>query len=113
MASLVLGAAGAALGSSLLGGVSVLGITGVQIGGALGTLAGVAIDQALTPGRHTSGPRLSDINIQASTEGTAIPRLFGRMRLAGQVIWASRFRETASTSSVGGKGLGPGVSETD
>jgi len=113
MASLVLGAAGAALGSSLLGGVSVLGITGLQIGGALGTLAGVAIDQALTPGRHITGPRLSDITIQASTEGTAIPRLFGRMRLAGQVIWASRFRETASTSSVGGKGLGPSVSETD
>lgn len=113
MASLVLGAAGAALGSSLLGGASVLGITGVQIGGALGTLAGVAIDQALTPGRHISGPRLSDINIQASSEGAAIARLFGRMRLAGQVIWASRFRETVSTSSVGGKGLGPSVSETD
>lgn len=113
MASLLLGAAGSALGGSLLGG-SLLGglVTGAQVGGALGTLAGVVIDQALTPGRHVTRPRLSDLNIQASTEGAPIPRVFGRMRVAGQVIWASRFRETAVTASSGGKG-GVAVTETD
>ena len=30
---------------------------------------------------------------QASTEGAPIPRLYGRVRLAGQVIWASQFEE--------------------
>jgi hypothetical protein len=119
MASLVLGAAGAVAGSALLsGGISLLGVTltGAQIGGAIGALAGSEIDAALMPGRSImrSGPRLSDINIQASTEGVAIPRLFGRMRLAGQLIWASQFLEAAATASSGGKGGGAvRVTETD
>lgn len=118
MASLVLGVAGSALGGSLLGGGLLGGLlTGAQIGGALGSLAGLEIDAALTPGRTItrSGSRLSDINIQASTEGTAIPRLFGRMRLAGQLIWASQFRETANTtrSMQGGKGAGVTTAQTD
>jgi hypothetical protein len=116
MASLVLGVAGSALGGSLLGGGLFGGLlTGAQIGGALGSLAGLEIDAALTPGRTVTrtGARISDINIQASTEGTAIPRVFGRMRLAGQLIWASQFHETAVTSSTGGKGSGVTTTETD
>lgn len=121
MASLVLGVAGAAAGSAFLGGgISFLGatLTGAQIGGAIGAFAGSEIDAALMPGRSVTrtGPRLSDINIQASTEGAAIPRLFGRMRLAGQLIWASQFRETAvtGTTSSGGKGgASVSVTETD
>ena len=52
MASLVLGVVGSTLGPSLFGGgVSFLGatITGAQIGGALGALAGTQIDAALIP----------------------------------------------------------------
>src|ERR1700761_727424 len=117
MASLILGAVGAGIGSSLLGSsVSVLGITltGAQIGGAIGTLAGNAIDQALMPGTHSYGPRLSDTQIQASTEGAPIPRLYGRVRVAGQLIWASQYKEAQSTTQTGaGKGfLGLGPSET-
>ncbi|HEY0105360.1 MAG TPA: glycoside hydrolase TIM-barrel-like domain-containing protein [Rhizomicrobium sp.] len=118
MASLVLGVVGAGLGSSLFGsGLSILGatITGAQIGGAIGAYLGTAIDQAIAPGRHVTGPRLTDTALQASAEGAPIPRLYGRARVAGQVIWASRFHETRSTAtSGGGKGLGgAGVSETD
>ncbi|MEJ0027318.1 MAG: glycoside hydrolase/phage tail family protein [Rhizomicrobium sp.] len=115
MASLVLGIAGSALGGSLFGGLSFLGVTGAQLGGALGALAGSEIDAALAPGRHTNGPRLADTSLQASTEGAPIPRLYGRVRLAGQVIWASRYKETATTtSSGGGKGIGaPSVATTD
>ena len=117
MASLVLGVAGSALGGALLPGVSVLGatFTGAQIGGALGALAGGQIDAALTGGRHASreGPRLSDLSLQASQEGVAIPRLYGRVRLAGQLIWASRFTETAATTASGGGKGAPSVSETD
>lgn len=120
MASLLLGAAGSVLGPSLFGSVSVLGatISGAQIGGALGAVAGSLIDGALTPGREItrSGSRLTDTAIQASTEGVPIPRVFGRARISGQLIWASRFKETATTTRThsGGKG-GPSVSvnETD
>lgn len=118
MASLLLGVAGGALGGAWLGGgVSLLGatLTGAQIGGALGALAGAQIDAALSGGRSVTreGARLTDLSVQASQEGVPIPRLFGRMRLAGQVIWASRFRETVSTTAQGGKGgAGPRVTET-
>jgi hypothetical protein len=117
MASLVLGAIGSEVGSSLLGsGVSFLGVslTGAQIGGAVGTLIGSEIDSALMSGGHTFGPRLSDTQIQASTEGAPIPRLYGRVRIAGQLIWASQYKETAAnTSGGGGKGLGgSSVTET-
>jgi hypothetical protein len=118
MASLVLGIAGEAVGNALLGsGISLFGATlsGAAIGGAIGAFAGSEIDAALVPGIRRNGPRLSDINIQSSTEGAPIPRLFGRVRVAGQLIWATNFKETSSTSTthVGGKGGGSSVTETD
>ncbi len=93
----------------MLGGL----FTGAQLGGALGALAGTEIDAAIAPGVSRTGPRLSDVNIQGSTEGAAIPRVFGRMRLAGQLIWASQFRETVTTSHSGGGKGGPSVSVTE
>src|SRR5580692_4653133 len=116
MASIVLSAAGEAIGSALLeDGITAFGvtITGAQIGGAIGALVGSEIDAALAPGRKIQGPRLSDVNIQTSTEGAPIPRVYGRMRIAGQLLWATQFKETATTTKVGGKGFSPGVSETD
>lgn len=111
MASVVLSAAGSAIGSSLApAGISFLGanISGAAIGNALGSAAGSLIDQSLFGTTATrEGPRLADLSVQASTEGAAIPRIFGRVRLSGQLIWATRFKETASTSSSGG-GKGDG-----
>lgn len=117
MASLLLGVAGSALGDTLFGGIGFLGasISGAQLGGALGAGLGSAIDAALTPGRQIvrAGARLSDTAIQASQEGAPITRLYGRMRLSGQIIWASRFKETATTTKTqnGGKGA-PSVTVT-
>ncbi|HEY0301060.1 MAG TPA: hypothetical protein VGC36_07005, partial [Rhizomicrobium sp.] len=74
MASLVLGVVGAGLGTSLFGTGAFLGVTGAQLGGALGAFLGSEIDAALSPAAHRSGPRLGDTAIQASTEGAAIPR---------------------------------------
>src|SRR4051794_32806978 len=120
MASLVPGIAGSAIGPSLFGaGFSLFGasITGAEIGGAIGTLIGTELDNLIAPGTHITrkGPRLSDVNIQASTEGAPIPRVYGRMRVAGQLLWATKFKETVIKSdhqTGGGKG-GPKVTETD
>ena len=116
MAGLILGAVGQAVGETLLDGVTFLGLTGAQIGGAIGALAGSEIDSLLTPGQRLTrtGPRLSDINIQSSTEGAPVPRLYGRMRVAGQLLWATKFKETVSTNKThgGGKG-GGGTTVTD
>jgi hypothetical protein len=94
MATLVLQAAGAAIGS-------IFGPVGTVIGRAIGGLAGYAIDQSLF-GTSTEGARLSDLDVQASREGAAIPRVYGRVRLAGQVIWATRYEEESEEE--GGKG---------
>src|SRR4051794_9851871 len=119
MASLVLGIAGSAIGPSLFGaGFSLFGasITGAEIGGAIGTLVGTELDNLLAPGTHITrkSPRLTDVNIQASAEGAPIPRVCGRMRVAGQLLWATKFKETVikSQQQGGGKG-GPPVTETE
>lgn len=94
MATLLLQAAGQAVGA-------VLGPVGAVAGRAAGALAGRAIDQALfardTPARHVEGPRLKELEVQSSSEGAAIPRVYGRARLSGKVIWATRFEEQVTT----------------
>src|SRR5579875_1574960 len=102
MAALVLSVAGSAAGSSLFG--------------PAGAVAGHLIDQALFGARTvaTEGPRLADLDVMASTAGAPIPRVYGRVRVAGQVIWATRLEEVASTQSQtgGGKGMGGRVTTT-
>ncbi|MGV1013715.1 MAG: baseplate multidomain protein megatron [Methyloceanibacter sp.] len=110
MATLVLGVVGSAVGGALLpGGVSVLGatITGAAIGGAVGSVAGAFIDQALFAPLASSsgqtrieqGPRLFDLKLGASSEGVSLPRVYGRARLPGQLIWATRFQEDVITTT--------------
>lgn len=113
MATLVLGTAGAALGNALLPqGLSFLGanIAGAALGRAAGMAAGSYIDAKLfgPSVAHHEGPRLSDLTVQTSSEGAPIPRVFGRARLAGQIIWATRFKEYVTTREAGGGGKGSG-----
>ncbi|WGD30401.1 glycoside hydrolase/phage tail family protein [Ancylobacter sp. WKF20] len=100
MATLILGAAGGALGGGLLGPV------GALAGRALGAIGGSALDNMLLSGKRVTGPRLTDLGTMTSTEGAPLPRLYGRARLAGQVIWAAPVEEVVSTQtqSSGGKG---------
>ncbi|HPG89241.1 MAG TPA: hypothetical protein PLD46_06275, partial [Hyphomicrobium sp.] len=120
MATLALAAVGASVGGALLpAGVSFLGatLTGAAIGSQIGSLAGSYVDNALFgasgQSRAVEGPRLSNLHVTASTEGAPIPRLYGRARLGGQVIWATDFEEeviTTSQSSGSGKGGSFGAS---
>ncbi|MEN0652563.1 MULTISPECIES: baseplate multidomain protein megatron [Hyphobacterium] len=109
MAQLLLGAAGSALGGSILpGSVSLFGssISGAALGGFVGAQLGAIADRTLLGalGPDREGPRLPDLRLQASTEGAPIPRLYGRARIAGQVIWAARYTETATKDRAGSKG---------
>ena len=78
-------------------------LVGGPIGGAIGALAGRQIDSQIigSPGRE--GPRLKDLAISTSSYGTPIPRVFGTMRLAGSIIWATDLAETRASEG-GGKG---------
>ncbi|HEX8124623.1 MAG TPA: phage tail protein [Allosphingosinicella sp.] len=89
MATLVLTAAGTALGG--------------PVGGAIGALIGQQIDGRLFAPKPRQGPRLGELSVQTSSYGSQIPRLFGTMRVAGTVIWATDLKEERSKSG-GGKG---------
>ncbi|MEM0907099.1 MAG: glycoside hydrolase/phage tail family protein [Pseudomonadota bacterium] len=103
MATLVLQAAGHAAGS-------LLGPVGAMAGRAAGALAGHVVDQRLlNDDPDQSVGRIDDLTVQTSSEGNSIPKVYGRMRLAGTVIWSTDFVEQSKTSS-GGKG-GPKVTE--
>ncbi len=86
-----------------------------QIGGALIRTAGSAalsfanqvIGRAFD-NRNFEGPRLESFHLQTSRDGAPMSRVYGRVRLAGQVIWASRLTEHVTEETVqGGKGSGP------
>jgi len=88
MATLLLTAAGSLLG---------------PIGGALGSLVGHQIDSAIFGGGSQSGPRLKELAVTTSSYGAALPRLFGRLRVPGTIIWATDLAEHREKSG-GGKG---------
>lgn len=98
MATIVLTAVGTALG----------GPVGAAIGGLIGNIFDHSI---LFPAKGRTGRRLNDLQVQTSVYGTQIPKLFGTMRVAGTVIWATDLRET-KTKSAGGKGR-PSVTNYD
>lgn len=109
MATLAFAAAGSLAGSALLpSGVSLLGTTlsGAAIGSRVGALGGALVDNALFGAsgrtRAVEGPRLADLRVTASNEGAPIPRLYGRARLGGQIIWATDFEEVVETETTGG-----------
>ncbi len=103
MATLVLSAAGAAIGANFGG--SVLGLSGMVLGRAVGATVGQVIDQRLIGGgsRAIEGPRFERLRITGSAEGSPVPLIWGRVRLGGQVIWSTNFAETVSRSGGGGK----------
>ena len=98
MAALVLSVAGGVAGGA------VFGPFGAIAGRLVGALAGNLLDHALLGGggggtRRIEGPRLADLDVMASTEGAPIPRVYGRGRLAGQVISATRLEEVVTTTT--------------
>lgn len=103
MATILLQAAGAALGS-------VFGPVGAALGRAAGALAGSVIDRTIINGMATvSGARLGDARIPGAEDGTAITRAYGTVRIGGTLIWATRFEEEVRVERQGGKASGPRV----
>ncbi len=68
---------------------------------------------SLAPAQKIEGQWLDSLRITSATEGAIIPRLYGRMRIGGNIIWATDFREeTRTTTQGGGKGGGGGRVQT-
>lgn len=101
-ASLILGVAGAAVGS-IFGGV----------GAQIGWLAGAMIGNMLfgPKGQNKEGPRLNDLKVQTNTVGVAIPNVWGTVLMSGNLIWCPGFTEHKHEEKQG-KGMGGGSSYT-
>src|SRR5512132_873675 len=97
MAQLAVAAAGAAVGS-LFGAPQAGWLVGSFIGG-----------QLFAEKQKAEGPRLGDLQVQASTYGMGIPQVFGSMRLAGNVVWARPLIEKRHKQSAGKGGGGQTV----
>jgi hypothetical protein len=91
MATLILGTVGRALGGPL--------------GGVIGTFVGGSLDQAIFGGGKTrEGPRVASLAVQSAAYGEPLPRLYGRMRVAGNLVWTAGIRETRTRSGGGKRG---------
>lgn len=108
MAALALAAAGAGIGS-MIGG-TFLGMSATSLGWSLGSMAGNLLFAPKGQDIRQEGPRLGDLKVISSTYGNGIPRLYGAMRVSGNVIWSADVVETRheSTSGGGDKGGGGG-----
>ena len=104
MATILLSAAGAALGGAAGG--TALGLSSVAIGRAVGATLGRVIDERLlgSGSEPVETGKVDRFRMTQASDGQPMARVYGRMRVGGQVIWASEFLETATTSGGGGKG---------
>lgn len=89
--------------------VSQTGLTGGFLVAAnfAATAIGAYIDNRLfgPKPKGSSSPQLVEIGITGASETDVVPRVFGRARVQGQIIWVTKFTETTRTTKVsGGKG---------
>jgi hypothetical protein len=75
---------------------------GMSIGGLIG---GILFPQKV-PTQY--GPRLNERQVMSSANGSPIPWGYGTFRIAGEVIWAEKIKETKNTEKKSAKG-GPTV----
>lgn len=106
MATILLSAAGAAIGQGIGG--TVMGLASAVAGRAVGAVVGRSIDQKLLGGgsRAVETGRIDRLRLQTAGEGAPVARLWGQMRVPGHVIWAAPLEETRSTKQVSGGGKG-------
>lgn len=103
MATLLFSAVGAAVGSGFGG--TVLGLSGAVIGRAVGATIGRSIDQRVLGGgaEAVEVGRIDRLRLTGASEGAPVAQVWGRMRVGGQVIWATQFKENV-TRRRSGKG---------
>ncbi len=63
------------------------------------------LDKKFGP-KETEGTRLEDLSVQTSTYGADIPRLYGTISMAGNILWleGGKLKEVVKKNKKGGKG---------
>ena len=92
MATVALATAGSWLAKTVLGeSFKFLGVSAAGWGWLAGSLLGSALFGPKIPTQY--GPRISDLKTPSGAYGVAIPKVFGTIKVAGRIIWASDIRE--------------------
>ena len=85
---------------------------GKTFAGPIGGLIGKEFDKEFLSSKKTAkiGPRLKEYSLQSAEYGKSIPIIYGKVKLAGNIIWASKIREHREDhyqrrSKFGGKSL--------
>jgi hypothetical protein len=92
---LVVAGLGALLGNMLFPG------KGGQIGFAIGSILG----SLLFPKARDYGPeKIANLQFQTTAKGTPLQVVYGRQRVAGNIIWYGNFRTIRDSGGKGGKG---------
>lgn len=73
---------------------------GQAVGGPLGAAIGLAVGGSLDSALFGRGSGSGDLFVQRSAYGDVVPRVYGRMRVAGSLVWV------APMAGMGGKGSG-------
>lgn len=96
MANIALGIVGAGIGAAIGG------PQGAALGWSVGvTLAGVVFPPKLDAQQRG---RIDDLRVTGSGYGAVIPKVWGKSRLAGNIIWATDLIQRKRDDEVGGKG---------
>lgn len=98
MATLVLTAVGTAVGGPL--------------GGLVGSFLGASIDRRIFGSGAKQQSRAGNIAVQSSAYGEPVPRVYGRMRIAGNLIWCPGIVERQARSGGGKQRSGTGYTYT-
>lgn len=81
---------------------------GSAVGGEFGALVGAMLGRSID-GNLFAGNRFrakEDLTVQTSSYGRQIPRIYGRLRVGGAIIWATdlQVQSASATSKYGGTG---------
>ena len=107
---LAFGLAGAAIGGPVLG-----ALIGAKMGAAAGYMAGALLGTMLFPQKLKTGdmPSLASYPVQRSNKGTPIPKTYGTVRVAGNILWMGENHPWVKKESTGGKGGSGGSQVVD
>ncbi len=76
----------------------ILSTVGRSVGGPIGAVVGATlggiVDRALFGGTGRAPARLANLAVQSAAYGEPIAHILGRMRIAGNLIWATTIKET-------------------
>lgn len=116
MATVALAVAASYATTAAVGTATIVGsLTAASAAYTVGSMIGGYIDAQLFAPQppDVEGPKLENVSFASASEGAPVPRVYGTVRTACPLIWATKPREVAEVDKVGGKGIGGGQTVTE